>query len=74
MDSLSDRQHLREGACVLVDKEDQKTFQEVLDGTYVESPLSPPQPTLGPPGVQCVLSVIGGLSRKKWTRRKVDQV
>ena len=43
-----DRQHLREGACVLVDKEDQKTFREVLDGTYVESAPSP-QMAMSPP-------------------------
>ena len=42
-----DRQHLREGARVLVDREDQKTFQEVLDGTYVESAPPLPSPTLG---------------------------
>ena len=36
------RQHLRQGAKVLVDKEDQKTFQEVLDGTYVETAPSVP--------------------------------
>ena len=36
------RQHLREGAKVLVDKDDQKTFQEVLDGTYVEPVPSVP--------------------------------
>ena len=36
-----DRQHLREGAKVIVDIEDQKTFQEVLDGTYVESTPPP---------------------------------
>lgn len=37
------RQYLREGAKVLVDQEDQKTFQEVLDGTYVEqAPTHPP--------------------------------
>ena len=37
------RQHLREGAKVLVDREDQNTFQEVLDGTYTEPAiLAPP--------------------------------
>ena len=41
-----DRQHLREGARLLVDPADQKTFQEVLDGTYVE-PVPTPQTALG---------------------------